>query len=219
MIIINHYCRENNTELFLTDSPGNTLSTSSSPVTTGTTTTFPTTSSESGFIGLSTFASAASTAAGAAVTETNRPEIGTSSAADYLVLPLIQPTVDSILSKATGGRKTTGSSRQTNKDNESGKNPPQTELTNRIETDGYGSKGDNKNLQKVVDSGGEHEHADNNMLEELYRTPMSFGTENLTMITTQVGATAYLPCLVHFIGESVVSQEMLIIDKVILLFN
>lgn len=44
-----------------------------------------------------------------------------------------------------------------------------------------------------------------NMLEEFYRTPMSFGTDNLTMVTTQVGATAFLPCRIHYIGDGVVS--------------
>uniref|UniRef100_A0A1B0CZ17 Uncharacterized protein n=1 Tax=Phlebotomus papatasi TaxID=29031 RepID=A0A1B0CZ17_PHLPP len=49
------------------------------------------------------------------------------------------------------------------------------------------------------------EHDDTNTLEEFFRQPMSFGTENLTLITTQVGATAHIPCVVHFIGDGVVS--------------
>lgn len=44
-----------------------------------------------------------------------------------------------------------------------------------------------------------------NVLEEFYKTPMSFGTQNLTMVTSQIGATAFLPCRVHYIGEGVVS--------------
>lgn len=48
--------------------------------------------------------------------------------------------------------------------------------------------------------------SDNMLLEEFYRTPMSFGTENLTLVTTQVGATAFLPCRVHYIGDGVVSR-------------
>ncbi|GAB0092141.1 Zwei Ig domain protein zig-8 [Sergentomyia squamirostris] len=49
------------------------------------------------------------------------------------------------------------------------------------------------------------EHDDSNTLEEFFRQPMSFGTENLTLITTQVGATAHIPCVVHYIGDGVVS--------------
>ena len=40
---------------------------------------------------------------------------------------------------------------------------------------------------------------------ELFRTPMRFGTENHTTITTQIGATAHIPCTIHHIGEGVVS--------------
>lgn len=40
---------------------------------------------------------------------------------------------------------------------------------------------------------------------ELFRTPMRFGTENHTVITTQIGATAHIPCTIHHIGEGVVS--------------
>lgn len=46
-----------------------------------------------------------------------------------------------------------------------------------------------------------------NVLEEFYRTPMSFGTDNLTMVTSQVGATAFLPCRVHYIGDGVVRED------------
>lgn len=37
--------------------------------------------------------------------------------------------------------------------------------------------------------------------------PMSFGTENWTTISTQIGATALLPCTVHALGEGVVSYK------------
>lgn len=46
---------------------------------------------------------------------------------------------------------------------------------------------------------------DHNSLDELYKEPMYFGTENSTTITTQVGANAHLPCVIHHIGEGVVS--------------
>lgn len=55
---------------------------------------------------------------------------------------------------------------------------------------------------------------DHNSLDELYKEPMYFGTENSTTITTQIGASAHLPCIIHHIGEGVVStkyiQNMLI---------
>ncbi|XP_016986007.1 uncharacterized protein LOC108049363 [Drosophila rhopaloa] len=42
-------------------------------------------------------------------------------------------------------------------------------------------------------------------VETLFGTPMYFGTENSTVVTTQIGATAHVPCTVHHIGEGVVS--------------
>nr|ACT09397.1 IP04217p [Drosophila melanogaster] len=42
-------------------------------------------------------------------------------------------------------------------------------------------------------------------MESLFGTPMHFGTENSTVVTTQIGATAHVPCTVHHIGEGVVS--------------
>ncbi|XP_052838534.1 uncharacterized protein LOC128253870 isoform X1 [Drosophila gunungcola] len=42
-------------------------------------------------------------------------------------------------------------------------------------------------------------------MESLFGTPMYFGTENSTVVTTQIGATAHVPCTVHHIGEGVVS--------------
>lgn len=47
--------------------------------------------------------------------------------------------------------------------------------------------------------------ADHNSLDGLFKEPMYFGTENSTTIMTQVGANAHLPCIVHHIGEGVVS--------------
>jgi hypothetical protein len=47
----------------------------------------------------------------------------------------------------------------------------------------------------------------NNDLLELMnsREPMYFGTENSTIVTTQIGATAHIPCTIHNIGDGVVS--------------
>ncbi|KAH8331703.1 hypothetical protein KR074_010186 [Drosophila pseudoananassae] len=42
-------------------------------------------------------------------------------------------------------------------------------------------------------------------VESVFGTPMYFGTENSTVVTTQIGATAHVPCTVHHIGEGVVS--------------
>lgn len=44
-----------------------------------------------------------------------------------------------------------------------------------------------------------------NTLDEYYKEPMYFGTENSTTVTTQIGANAHLPCTIHHIGEGVVS--------------
>ncbi|XP_064542988.1 uncharacterized protein dpr13 [Drosophila montana] len=41
--------------------------------------------------------------------------------------------------------------------------------------------------------------------DNVFGTPMYFGTENSTVVTTQIGATAHVPCTVHHIGEGVVS--------------
>lgn len=52
--------------------------------------------------------------------------------------------------------------------------------------------------------GGSAESA-NAGLEEIYAAPMYFGTENSTVVTTQIGASAHIPCTVHHIGDGVVS--------------
>lgn len=51
---------------------------------------------------------------------------------------------------------------------------------------------------------------DDNQLEDMYNAPMYFGTKNSTVITTQIGATAHLPCTIHYIGEGVVSRMLLL---------
>lgn len=43
--------------------------------------------------------------------------------------------------------------------------------------------------------------------DNMFSTPMYFGTENSTVVTTQIGATAHVPCTVHHIGEGVVSKQ------------
>lgn len=48
-------------------------------------------------------------------------------------------------------------------------------------------------------------HFSHNTLDEYYKEPMYFGTENSTTVNTQIGANAHLPCTVHHIGEGVVS--------------
>lgn len=44
--------------------------------------------------------------------------------------------------------------------------------------------------------------------DNVFGTPMYFGTENSTVVTTQIGATAHVPCTVHHIGEGVVSKHL-----------
>ncbi|TMW48232.1 hypothetical protein DOY81_006688, partial [Sarcophaga bullata] len=39
----------------------------------------------------------------------------------------------------------------------------------------------------------------------IFNSPMYFGTTNSTVIATQIGATAHIPCIVHHIGECLVS--------------
>lgn len=42
---------------------------------------------------------------------------------------------------------------------------------------------------------------------EIFKTPLRFGTNNNTEITAQIGSTAHLPCIIHNLGEGVVSKE------------
>ncbi|KAL7737734.1 hypothetical protein ACLKA6_006125 [Drosophila palustris] len=46
-------------------------------------------------------------------------------------------------------------------------------------------------------------HTGTDGADNVYGTPMYFGTENSTVVTTQIGATAHVPCTVHHIGEGV----------------
>lgn len=73
---------------------------------------------------------------------------------------------------------------------------------------------DNTNLNTNNNNNNQQQHkkaelsmkeTEDNQLEDIYNAPMYFGTENSTRITTQIGATAHLPCTIHHIGEGVVS--------------
>lgn len=81
-------------------------------------------------------------------------------------------------------------------------------LPNRIEETEKNTlrKFEGASTVSVADNDEIQGHLSDNVLEEFYRTPMSFGTDNLTLVTTQVGATAFLPCRVHYIGDGVVSS-------------
>jgi hypothetical protein len=41
---------------------------------------------------------------------------------------------------------------------------------------------------------------------EIFKTPLRFATNNNTEITAQIGSTAHLPCIIHNLGEGVVSK-------------
>lgn len=67
---------------------------------------------------------------------------------------------------------------------------------------------DNSSISSSSNSGigiGIDGHFSHNTLDEYYKEPMYFGTENSTTVTTQIGATAHLHCEIHHIGEGVVS--------------
>ncbi|XP_021699805.1 uncharacterized protein LOC5569022 [Aedes aegypti] len=72
---------------------------------------------------------------------------------------------------------------------------------------------DNSDNQNIVNSGDSVElepsvfdfDSESDDLLKYYKTPMQFGTENSTIITSQVGSTAHIPCRIHHIGECVVS--------------
>lgn len=51
-------------------------------------------------------------------------------------------------------------------------------------------------------------------LLKYYKTPMQFHTENSTVVTSQVGSTAHIPCRIHHIGEGVVSSYSCLISCV-----
>lgn len=62
------------------------------------------------------------------------------------------------------------------------------------------------NLSAPSIGGDDTSLADNNLLEEIQKGSMYFGTQNATEVTSQRGTTAYLPCTIHFLhGEGMVS--------------
>ncbi|EAT41002.1 AAEL007319-PA [Aedes aegypti] len=71
---------------------------------------------------------------------------------------------------------------------------------------------DNSDNQNIVNSGDSVElepsvfdfDSESDDLLKYYKTPMQFGTENSTIITSQVGSTAHIPCRIHHIGECVI---------------
>ncbi|XP_017461949.1 PREDICTED: uncharacterized protein LOC108355287 isoform X2 [Rhagoletis zephyria] len=68
---------------------------------------------------------------------------------------------------------------------------------------GVGGGGEHNSLGEVAQ--GSSAESANVGLDEIYAAPMYFGTENSTVVTTQIGATAHIPCSVHNIGDGVVS--------------
>uniref|UniRef100_A0A182Q404 Immunoglobulin V-set domain-containing protein n=1 Tax=Anopheles farauti TaxID=69004 RepID=A0A182Q404_9DIPT len=47
------------------------------------------------------------------------------------------------------------------------------------------------------------QNSDSEELLKYYKMPMQFGTENYTLVTSQIGSTAHIPCRIHHIGEGV----------------
>jgi hypothetical protein len=71
----------------------------------------------------------------------------------------------------------------------------------KINDKSLGHHGDVSNDLSVTDTN------DDDLLELINsREPMYFGTENSTVVTTQIGATAHIPCTIHNIGDGVVSR-------------
>lgn len=71
-------------------------------------------------------------------------------------------------------------------------------------SDSQNSLGDSGDSVEI-ESGAFDFDSESEDLLKYYKTPMQFGTENSTVITSQVGSTAHVPCRIHHIGEGVVS--------------
>uniref|UniRef100_A0A4Y0BIW0 Ig-like domain-containing protein n=1 Tax=Anopheles funestus TaxID=62324 RepID=A0A4Y0BIW0_ANOFN len=69
-------------------------------------------------------------------------------------------------------------------------------------TNGAGESGESggPGLSNYFEQGSDSEE-----LLKYYKMPMQFGTENYTLVTSQIGSTAHVPCRIHHIGEGVVS--------------
>ncbi|XP_053662760.1 uncharacterized protein LOC128711896 [Anopheles marshallii] len=74
-----------------------------------------------------------------------------------------------------------------------------------------GGTGEGTNAGESGESGGPglsnyfEQSSDSEELLKYYKMPMQFGTENYTLVTSQIGSTAHVPCRIHHIGEGVVS--------------
>uniref|UniRef100_A0A182YJ44 Uncharacterized protein n=1 Tax=Anopheles stephensi TaxID=30069 RepID=A0A182YJ44_ANOST len=65
-------------------------------------------------------------------------------------------------------------------------------------TDGGESGESGPGLSNYFEQGSDSEE-----LLKYYKMPMQFGTENYTLVTSQIGSTAHVPCRIHHIGEGV----------------
>lgn len=83
------------------------------------------------------------------------------------------------------------------------------------------SLGENLNLLSTGEQNAVAHSKENAQLENLYKSRMRFGTGNSTTVTSQVGASAHLPCTVHNIGEGVVSEYCynFVIQRFLLTFD
>lgn len=54
---------------------------------------------------------------------------------------------------------------------------------------------------------------------EIFKTPLRFGTNNNTETIAQIGSTANLPCMIHNLGEGVVSEWSINISTLQKLFH
>lgn len=80
---------------------------------------------------------------------------------------------------------------------------------------------ENVTLQQTVNSNFLMENSDNNNFAvinendesyfEIFKTPLRFATNNNTEITAQIGSTAHLPCIIHNLGEGVVSSAVFVL--------
>ncbi|XP_037924960.1 uncharacterized protein LOC119660463 isoform X3 [Hermetia illucens] len=86
----------------------------------------------------------------------------------------------------------------------SGSSNPSSSISSSI-TGISSSNSQNKIYENTVDSHTEDNLNKETAYEDIYKSPMYFGTENSTVITTQIGATAHIPCTIHNIGDGVVS--------------
>lgn len=85
----------------------------------------------------------------------------------------------------------------------SGSSNPSSSISSSI-TGISSSNSQNKIYENTVDSHTEDNLNKETAYEDIYKSPMYFGTENSTVITTQIGATAHIPCTIHNIGDGVV---------------